>query len=579
MTKEFCWRCGAVVPEGAQTCPACGAAQYAPTPDDMLQETAPRQAFAPPSQPAPPAAPEGAPAQYAPYPAPSGVWAPPAQPSYTPYPTYPGYPAAYPTGAGYPQAGAWGQPPSYGYPWGYYGPYYAPPQEVKRAPGETYALVISWIVTVASGLSILGGLLVTALASIVASSGSSDDLSFFGSVIGFSLAPVLGGAFGLWYGISGIRRRPSPRFGLPNAWLLLALALVAIGGGVALWQYNFSQTRAPGVALGMLPLVALAGALPALAILALTTQRLRDPSTRRHVWMSFFYGMTLAPLLAVIIEYVLSLIIIAALHLSGQDAQSVLGQPGVDSSSPSVLIAMLLVLSVVAPLVEESVKPLGALLAIRRLRTPAEAFLVGLAAGVGFDIFETIGYIGQGQADWVTVAIDRIGAGLLHGVGAGMATLGWYYFINGSGVQLRWLRGIGCGVYAVAQHALFNAFSFIGAVLPSNVNDWLNQPFYIGDLPLQNADIIYLGIYLYLIGFLLFMTRQLWHAKGMPERKPPLPAAPNWPAPYGPYGQYGYAPYAGYPGYAPYGPYGQPTAPGGGPTPAADAQQPVGGAR
>lgn len=506
-------------------------------------------------------------ARYAPYPTTSGVWEPPAQPTYAPYPAYPGYQ----TSPGYPAYPAQPAPYGgygYGSPWAYYAPYYPPQPQPRRAPGEIYALVISWIVTISSGLALLGGLLVTALASLGAFTGQADDLSFLGGIIGFSLAPIIGGALGLWYGILGIRRRPSPRFALPAAWLILALALVVIAGGVALWQYNFTQGRAPGTAFGILPLAMLAGALPALAILAFTTQRLHNPSTRRHVWMSLFYGMSLAPLLAVIIETILSLIIIAALHLSAQEAQSVLGQPNTSNPSPQVLIAMLLVLSVVAPLVEEGVKPLAALLAIRRLRTPAEAFLVGLAAGVGFDMLETIGYIGQGQADWVSIAIDRIGAGLLHGVGAGMGALAWYYLINGAGVRLRWLRAIGCGVYAVTQHAIFNALSFSDQVLPSNVNSWLNQPFYLGGLPIQNADVIYLFAYLLILGVLIFMTSRLWRARGMPERKPPVAPTPAWPAwPATPYGYYA--------------PYGQPAqiAPGGWPAPAPMPQQPMGGAQ
>jgi hypothetical protein len=280
--------------------------------------------------------------------------------------------------------------------------------------------------------------------------------------------------------------------------------------------------------------------------------------------------MTLAPLFAVILETIISLIIIAVFNLTAQDAQSVLGQPNTSNPSPKLFIAMLLVLSVVAPIVEEGVKPLAALLAIRRLRTPAEAFLVGLAAGVGFDILETIGYIGQGQADWVSVAIGRVGAGLLHGVGAGMAALGWYYLINGSGVRLRWLRGIGCGLYAVLQHSLFNAFALVGQALPSSVSDWLNQPLYVGALPLQNEDIIYLAIYLLMLGVLIFVTSRLWRAKGMPERKPPIATAPAWPA----------MPYGAYAPYAPYGQYGS-FAPGGWPAPAPmpQTQQPVGGAR
>ncbi|MGH2505459.1 MAG: zinc-ribbon domain-containing protein, partial [Ktedonobacterales bacterium] len=322
MTNESCRHCGAEVPEGALSCTTCGAPVVATPTMTGLGETAQRAAIA--STPAPLPANGPASGQYIPYPAPAGVWSAPGQLGQAPYPTaYPtAYPPAYPAGAGYPQA----QP--YGYPWAYYAPQYGAPQRAMRAPGEVYAQVLSWIVTVVSGIGILCGLIVTLLAVISAISGSGDDLSFLGAITGFSLAPIIGGAFGLWYGITGIRRKSSPRFGLPNAWLIFGLTVLAIGGGVALWQYNFSQTRAPGAALGVLPLAALTGVLPALTILAFTTQRLRNPSSRRRVWMSLFYGMTLAPLIAVILETILTLIIALALHLSAQDTQSVLGQPG-----------------------------------------------------------------------------------------------------------------------------------------------------------------------------------------------------------------------------------------------------------
>ncbi|HEX8982572.1 MAG TPA: PrsW family glutamic-type intramembrane protease [Ktedonobacterales bacterium] len=562
LTKEYCQHCGADIPEGAQSCPACGAmVAYAANDTNAPGVTAPEAT--------PSAAPQP---QYAPYPGAqaSGVWAPPTpqpssypaynayRPYYQPAPTYPTYPAMQ------------GQPyPPYAYPIHYpqYPQYYAPPRP-QRAPGEVYALVIAWIVTIASGIALLGGLLVTALGSLGVIDGQANDLSYFGGIIGFALGPIIGGAFGLWYGITGIRRRRSASFDLPDAWMLFILALVALGGGLAVWQFNVSTGRAPGTAIGVLPLATLTGMLPALAILAFATQRLHNPSTRRHVWMSLFYGMTLAAVFAVVLELFLTVFIAVALHLTPQEVQSVLGQPNLSNVTPNVTLALFLVLSVVAPLVEEGVKPLGALLAIRRLRTPAEAFLVGLAAGAGFDILETIGYIGQGQADWISVAIERVGAGLLHGVGAGMGALGWYYLINGSGVPLRWLKGIGCGVYAVVQHGLFNAISLSGQSLPQNVSDWLNQPFFIGSLPLQHNDIIYLGIYLLLIGMLVLMTSRLSKAKGMPERKPPTPIAP-----YGPY-----SPYYPYPMYGQIAPANWP-APPIAPAATPGAQQPVGGAQ
>lgn len=429
-----------------------------------------------------PVYPQGLPATYAPYP-PSG---------YAPYPY--GYPAY---GYGYPSA----------YP-AYPMYYYPVPWQPSRAPGETHALVVSWIVTVLGGLSILCGLILGSLFALAAASSTSAGLATLAVLIEATLAPIVAGGFAVYFGIRGILRKPSRRFSIPNPVYFLALTIVVLGAGILLWHL----TPAPGSPALILPLVFLAGILPAFAILAFTARRLGLPSTRRHVWMSLLYGLTLAPLLALILE-VIALLVIGQISGMGSAA---LGLPTNTPTNPLLILVLLLTVSFVAPVVEEGVKPLGAVLLMRRLRTPASAFLLGMAAGVGFDIFETIGYIGQGQADWITIAIERVGAGLLHGVGAGMAALGWYYLINGRGVSHRWLRGIGCIAYAVIQHAVFNGI-FVVTLVPK-LGDWLSQTWYIGRLPFQNADFLDFALYVLILWVLYVVTGRL--ARGA---RPPAP--------------------------------------------------------
>ncbi len=443
-----------------------------------------------------------------------------------PAPGYPRYPQGvaasqgyhYPVGYAYPQVypyqqgaqaywpnGYYGYPPLYGYGYGY--PAYAFPVYArrKRAPGETLAVVVSWIVTIAGGLSILCGLLMLLLVLLAATQGRMDNLTEQTALTGFTLGPLLGGGFAIYYGIRGILRRPSPRFSLPNPWIFAALTALVLIGGVALWHAN----PAPGPALAVLPLVIASGLLPALAIFSLTAWRLRMPTTRRHVWMSFFYGLTLAPLLAIILELLAAVFFALLLAAFGAKVTSVLVDPSTaNPNDPVTLVLLLLTISVAAPVVEEGVKPLGAVLLMRRLRTPASAFLMGMAAGIGFDMFETIGYIGSGEADWIGVAVERIGAGLLHGVGAGMAALGWYYLINGKGVRLRWVRGFGGILYAMAQHALFNGSNLLG-LLPGPLGSWMQQPVYLGRLPLDGGTLLFFVYYALILGLLIYVTGRL----------------------------------------------------------------------
>jgi RsiW-degrading membrane proteinase PrsW (M82 family) len=376
----------------------------------------------------------------------------------------------------------------------------------RRAPGETYALVISWIVTFAGGLSIICGLLISLLTFLSILQGSNS-LTSVDTFVSFLFAPVIGGGFAIYYGIRGIQRQPSPRFTLPSPLFLLGLTALVFVAGIVTWHL----TQSPGPAFLALPLVVLSAAMPALTILSFTTWRLRNPTSRRHVWMSFIYGSTLAILIALILN-TLGAVFVVIFELSLEPHSTSSGNPIAPSSpgnSQVQIIGALLLLSVLAPLVEEGVKPLGVVLCIRRIRSPAGAFLMGLAAGCGFAIFESVSiYIGQGQADWIAVAIERIGSSLLHGVGAGMAALGWYYLINGKGVRLRWWRGFGCLAYALVQHGLFNGLALFTS-LPGPVSSWLQHPVYIGQLPLDRGSFIFFIYYAAILAVLTVVTGRL----------------------------------------------------------------------
>ncbi len=460
--------------------------------------------------------------------APTGQGAAPAQPGSAanapqapaPYGWY-GYPAY---GYAYPNTGGYGGYPyggyPYGYPYSYYGyyPYYAYPVPARRPPGEVYALVVSWIVIVLGALSIVCGLLASLGLVLVASSQPSLDLSSLGSLSSFIIAPILGGVLALFYGITRVMRRPSQHITLPRSWVFLALTTLVLSTGVVLWDLH----RVSGPALPVLPLVILSGTLPAFAILAYGTRRLGSTSTRRHMWLSFFYGATLAPLLAIILETILAIVAFILFEVTGHPLDvNILNLTG-NPNSTEGLIFTLIMLSVIAPVVEEGLKPLGVVLIIGRIGSAAEAFLLGLSAGIGFAVFETLGYISSGEADWVVVAIERIGAGLLHGLGAGFAALGWYYLIRGKGVRLRWLRGFGGIAYAMFQHAAFNASSLIG-LLPG-LDNLLSQPIHLGDLPIDTVSILFFIYYLILTGVLVYMAR--WLARDFKMRSNSAAALP-----------------------------------------------------
>jgi RsiW-degrading membrane proteinase PrsW (M82 family) len=427
---------------------------------------------------------------------------------YAPYPgqTYPGQ--AYPSqpsavaAAGSPAP----YPPNPQYqPYPYQYPYMPAPRKASR---PVYPLVVSWIVTVTGGLSLILGLLILGIVLLFGNGQPPTDLLSLGAFAIYTVPPILGGLVAIISGILGILRHPSPRFVLPSAVLLLGLGVLAMAAGVVF----DNLFPAPGPAIAVLPLVITAVSLPAFALLAFTGWRLGFPSTQRHTWLSFFYGTTLAALVAGLLNTIFAFIVVLILDILGFNLDSSAVDP--TSANPhdfGSLLAIILVVAVVAPFVEEGMKPLGAVLIMRRLRTPAQAFLVGMASGVGFAIVETVGdYAGQAQADWVAVAIERSTSSLLHGVGAGMGALGWYYLINGKGVPLRWLRGFGSLAYAVLQHGIFNGVIATGiALLPDPIGPFFQQTVSIGILPISYDVIAIFAYDALILGWLLFITSRL----------------------------------------------------------------------
>ncbi len=440
----------------------------------------------------------------------------PYQPPMPPYPMppgygYPGYYGAYPAPPGY--------PPNVGYP-GYYGAYpgygYYPwppvPPQPKR---DTYALVVSIVAFIGSCLAILGGLGSAGLMLLAFLERSSGLLPlsnglYFGSIMEYltlALAGLVGGGFCFYHSLRSLfLKKPSRSIWLPRFWIFLLAYLATLGLG--LWLHTQGLDVASPVGLGLL--IILAGVLPALTILTLGIRRVRFPkvgpwpTTWRRLVLALVSGATLSIALAALLELIFLLIMVGT--QSGGFLQF-LNNP---TASNSPLFGILVVLAaVVAPLVEELVKPLAVLILIGRVRSKAEAFTLGLACGIGFNLIETTGYISQGYNDWLNVALGRSGAGLLHGFGAAMVALGWYILTHpqeGSRGRRIWLA-LACGGYAVLQHALWNG-SVALVLLPGPLGtffqtwSWTLGPLYIDGYELVNVVevIAILVFFIYIAG-------------------------------------------------------------------------------
>lgn len=436
---------------------------------------------------------------------------PPALP-YPPYPAYPGYP---------------------GYA---YGGWY-PPQRPK-VPGETYHKVLSILTLIACSLVLLGGLGILILLAVLALLDEGQDLSVSNLLVMAAIAALAGGGFGLYHSIRALTRHESAPFSLPHFLALAACSLVVVIAGIGL----FASGLPTGDIALIQPLVLLSGILPAFTVLALALQRLRVNVSWRRMALSLTSGATLSIGAALLLELLFTLLLARTFSPNSLDPTTF--NPG---DNPSAIIGFLLLLAIGAPVMEETTKQIGGFFLLPRIKRAQEAFLIGLASGIGFAIIETSGYIGEGQADWVGIAVQRLGAGLLHGFGAAMAGLGWYYLFKGKGMRRRWSLGIGCLVYAYVQHAIFNGGAVLILVLIPPLRAWQFNLFGL----IFDASVIYAFVlYALILTALVLVTRRLYHQAAQPPLAgngiPPAPRVSLAAASIGP-GRNGAQPLSGAP--------------------------------
>ncbi len=464
----------------------------------------------------------------------------------TVYQQYPGYPAGYAPNVGYP-----------GYPANAYPPYAWQPLHPKR-DGYLLAMAISSLV--GSSLVLLIGLIFTGLlllATALPNKAMNGSQQFDVAIVIalFICVGIIGGSFGLYHSIRSLIKKPSADFSLPWFWIFLVLYVAVAVIGFVL------HSRGQEVAFPVLSvtLIVLAAVLPALAVTAIAVRRLRTRAGRagaspaptilgrgaqssmvgatlavalrkdkwetswRRFTLALLSGATLSVTLAGVLEFVLLVVLILLTHAQGmQNLVSCVNTPNVQNCQNAGAYSLLFItIAVVAPLVEETVKPLAVVLLIGRVRSAAEAFVLGLACGIGFDIVETSLYISSGYHDWLNVALTRTGAGLLHGFGAAMVALGWYYLTHAkeSGHRKAFMRAFACWFYAVFQHAVWNG-SVTLVLLPGPVGQFLqNWTLNLGFTSLPSDVVINSIETLFILAFFIYMTGKL-------RSKPASPSVP-----------------------------------------------------
>jgi RsiW-degrading membrane proteinase PrsW (M82 family) len=194
--------------------------------------------------------------------------------------------------------------------------------------------------------------------------------------------------------------------------------------------------------------------------------------SRNRFWGCLSIGMTIAPFLATLFElfiymgFLLLLIIFLALNPNWLSTLQQLilqmrGMTDIDKVmqvlapyliNPYVLISLFLVLGVITPLIEETLKPAVVWLMAKRLQRPSQGFALGIISGAGFALVESLLASSTPGQGWGQLLVARAGGGLMHIFGSGL--MGW-------GIASAWqgkrLRLLGTYILSITIHGLWNS--------------------------------------------------------------------------------------------------------------------------
>jgi RsiW-degrading membrane proteinase PrsW (M82 family) len=321
-----------------------------------------------------------------------------------------------------------------------------------------------------AGIIVTFGLLVTLgyVLAIVLASSRPDATDQWGALAGFALFSVV---VGIAWLLALVRQRRQPNdgsTGLPPAWLSFAVFAIVVGIGFGSDFVERGSYFAP--LLTILGFAAVGAFFLRLAVSWMPEHKL----PLRNVVMSGAWGVFIAPLVLMVFQGLAVAFIlvagIAGILLDNPDFEldpnlgdrvtAYIEESGTSATStklpdivesPTIALALFSVVAVIAPLSEELVKALGAILVLsrREVVTRTDAFLAAVASSLGFALFEGVGYTLGAGTSWHTLILVRAPVVIMHLAATTIVVMGWYrmretgrgflpYFVTGTALHAGW---------------------------------------------------------------------------------------------------------------------------------------------
>lgn len=204
-----------------------------------------------------------------------------------------------------------------------------------------------------------------------------------------------------------------------------------------------------------------------------------ESSQRRWGVVSLSTFITLPVIMLVEVLFLLVLLVFASIWLLGQpEVAPILQQFGSQFafdpltfqppefdflpllSDPGVIFAGFAIVSLVIPIIEESLKPLAVWSLFKHELTPSGGFIAGMLCGAAFAFVESaFSLSAAGGQEWGFTALGRAGTGLLHAFTAGLN--GWA--LAAAWRDANYIRQGLTFALTVALHGIWNFFAvFLG---------------------------------------------------------------------------------------------------------------------
>ncbi len=135
-------------------------------------------------------------------------------------------------------------------------------------------------------------------------------------------------------------------------------------------------------------------------------------------------------------------------------------------NNPTAIFFAISFFSVIVPLIEEALKPIGVWLLARRALSPREGFMAGIISGAGYALFENLGNIALGSS-WSTLVLGRVGTSIMHIFTAGIIG----YTLALAWKENRYLRLGAAYLLAIIIHGLWNGLAILSAIAGLNLED------------------------------------------------------------------------------------------------------------